>query len=1574
MNQISKGKNKLIFNAALTRLKCLLSLVKPTSAKRGWKTMLKPLLLLPMLFSVSPMSVAAPGAGVELVDDLIGTYGEVTSFMKSEVNRMIDESGIEAAATQAETALAGLAEGAVPVIDDLSDPLQEKADEAIAHALNRVQLATQILNKITDVGAKKAIEFITSSPLFADVDFGITTLTGRIRIYRQGTEVSLCRTVVGPQGSVIITGISNAEKLCHFPDNRMNNPTKSLLAFTYIAAGYTHIRTNRILVPNLAEDLTLLPAPIEATTYVKIHDQWVQIRLAGADPKSLEIEAKLEVGLKGGVSYYVEAEVEGEAAIKIKLKPVYAAEVIRGASDAMLTQAASMGLDMKLGNVPGDAAIIMKAGLDYLSLAEERLEDVDGGFGEIGIEVKLTGGIGAGIWDTGIAGVSVGGSTELKLPLAAMVTVTSGTLERYLDIALGMGDAGMKLSTAILEGESGAGLEAFTVEARQASTTFIEGVLEDLLAITTKIELESGFKLALLGDADKQSIPLYESSISIPVGNISATLQANPNAIGDAASAAAHLMLSAINPDAVIDETVWSDLSLGVIPEVKYTLKAINPLTLKLVAIKDIELLDTLSWMTQHAQSIRQVLLSVVQGADESSLAPLRVAIEDAVNVHKDIALDILKTTKLAFSRELAASGAVGAEAVIELGAGIKLESEIKTSVILLLLGLPEYQEDDKEVLSKTSVPIEFSLDAGASLGEGVELTVDAGGTLTMNLFELTVKHWDGNLPTAALIKVAGFSVLEFDGVVKPDESLAGTGYLMLPMGGIVSADFDVDEFGNVITGTWSGGVDLGPLGEFSWLSGELDNDGLHGTININLLGSSFNANFLLNSSGFLLGSYDGSIIIGGHELAAANIYLGTDGQFYGHYEGDIALGGFAASSNLDFDNDGFAGSSNLNVLGSSLVSNDIVITRSGTVSGTFTGDIVAGPHTLSAVSLQAVNGGLMGIAVMDLPGIAGVEVELRIFNGKVSAFYQGDLFNSFISQASFEVTQTGVVMSANFNTSQFPDISSQVLDLVVSAASLAQDQLQQAEDDLDAAQLVVDNLEIEIENASAQLIADLEAAQQAVIDATAEAQIALNELNTVIAEIEALNNYYYALLNDAQQAVNDAQSAVNSARSLVTYYQNKIKSLDNWYNGLSAYNKAWYLIYYTAERSKLVALRTTAIATRSAAQLVLDAAQLALDVLNSELADLLNPFELARNTLQTAYDVADGILTTAQEELEQIEANIIADTIVQPLFDALNLAQDALTLARELVDRLSGTIAMAEYFASEGAEGAFTVLTANVTADLTTLMVSSSMEIEARVIFLGQRGQIKLVFNPADPVNSFQQAVTALQTGNMLLSNSDVTPPHVTANQPAEWTSNQTLIQLVADDNIGGTGIASITYSGTGAQLISEVTVAGKEAFALINTEGLTSLSFFATDISGNVSQTTTISVSIDNSGPQISVTPSGINEGVYEVVINVTDLLGSGIEYIAVSASGAEYFSESNSPTDETIIGLTKEGITILAITAVDVAGNSTTITHEVSVPDLSKPANANAGGGGGSLSLLWMLMVTVALGLRRVRPRQR
>jgi hypothetical protein len=111
----------------------------------------------------------------------------------------------------------------------------------------------------------------------------------------------------------------------------------------------------------------------------------------------------------------------------------------------------------------------------------------------------------------------------------------------------------------------------------------------------------------------------------------------------------------------------------------------------------------------------------------------------------------------------------------------------------------------------------------------------------------------------------------------------------------------------------------------------------------------------------------------------------------------------------------------------------------------------------------------------------------------------------------------------------------------------------------------------------------------------------------------------------------------------------------------------------------------------------------------------------------------------------------------------------------------------------------------------------------------------------------------------------SDTTPPsttHTFSPQPnaAGWNNSNVTVTLSATDT-GGSGIKDIRYSATGAQSIPE-TVYDEQNRPVINAEGTTTLSYFATDKAGNQeSPTKTFTVKLDRGAPDASITsgPSG-------------------------------------------------------------------------------------------------------------------
>ncbi|HEX7255672.1 MAG TPA: M12 family metallo-peptidase [Gaiellaceae bacterium] len=102
-----------------------------------------------------------------------------------------------------------------------------------------------------------------------------------------------------------------------------------------------------------------------------------------------------------------------------------------------------------------------------------------------------------------------------------------------------------------------------------------------------------------------------------------------------------------------------------------------------------------------------------------------------------------------------------------------------------------------------------------------------------------------------------------------------------------------------------------------------------------------------------------------------------------------------------------------------------------------------------------------------------------------------------------------------------------------------------------------------------------------------------------------------------------------------------------------------------------------------------------------------------------------------------------------------------------------------------------------------------------------------------------------------------DTLKPAISASQTpapnaAGWNRSDVTVTLTATDDSGGSGVASITYSATGGQPIAETTVNGSTTDVVISGEGVTTLSFFATDNAGNTSDVGTHTVKLDKTAPE--------------------------------------------------------------------------------------------------------------------------
>jgi hypothetical protein len=100
-----------------------------------------------------------------------------------------------------------------------------------------------------------------------------------------------------------------------------------------------------------------------------------------------------------------------------------------------------------------------------------------------------------------------------------------------------------------------------------------------------------------------------------------------------------------------------------------------------------------------------------------------------------------------------------------------------------------------------------------------------------------------------------------------------------------------------------------------------------------------------------------------------------------------------------------------------------------------------------------------------------------------------------------------------------------------------------------------------------------------------------------------------------------------------------------------------------------------------------------------------------------------------------------------------------------------------------------------------------------------------------------------------------DSVAPASSATYPAPngagWHKEDVEVSLSADDNVGGSGVASITYAAAGVQTIAQTAYTGPFT---ISAEGTTTISFFATDNAGNVETSQTQVIRLDKTAPAVS------------------------------------------------------------------------------------------------------------------------
>lgn len=885
---------------------------------------MKPRCLLRLFLLVMTLGAGLCGRvradGFPLPSHNAGTWGQSTAALVADIRNALEKSGFIQAVETAGRVAARMKPGEVPAIDDLAGVIHGDVESRVKDAVAQATDATQLLAQL-DIKTLEQLFTTLQAGLGASQQFAFTIPGGRVVARRNQLDLSLVAVVAGPNGARVTLGLSNGAQLGGNPAERFVNLTREPVVFVDLALGYSHLQVRRKLlappVPGMGAAVS-----IQAATYFKIHNDWVQLRFAGNDPESLTLTLQFVVGVKVGFSVKLQAEVEGQVALELEVRPNQVAAMLQDVGD-ILRNGLGTTLPGSIKEAPAKVAPVLRQVFAYLKSVEDSGQEL----GEFAIRFAGDGGIGVGIWDTGINFASVGAQLRLSVPLEAMYSLQGDVLAAQLEAGLESSTQLMSLFEAMSEGRlTGQELQKQRELIAKTADPFARSILAGYVDFVQDVSLGLEMNLSVLGDtgqAADETTPLVVVGVDIPVGKILVdgvnSVPKFVNGVTETAKAMAWFAEMAIsaglngaealslgkiippprnpggfvqrprgNPPTPPTAEEWEAMAANLLDDVHFSLQ--------LGAIRvDGASLGNLVRLAGGAHAVTTSVLtgairSAVTGNEKPILDALRAAPGQVAGEAYDLLIFNLQNLSVGLSPSLGASGTIGAEATAGVGAQIGFEAELKASLLLLALGSAEYDETDGTLLAGFDVPLELSLSAGVSLGEAVEFSAEAGVTVGQSLANLTLRDWGQDLPMPAGLRIAGFEVIDFAGTNRQDGSISGNGWMVLPMGGLVRADrFALAGDGKLVNGAWSGVVELGPLGEVSLANGTIAENGLIGTSSLAIGASTLRSDFRLQSDGLMFGTATGNLNLGGLALADTRLSLMPDGSFSGTANSQIA-------------------------------------------------------------------------------------------------------------------------------------------------------------------------------------------------------------------------------------------------------------------------------------------------------------------------------------------------------------------------------------------------------------------------------------------------------------------------------------------------------------------------------------------------------------------------------------------------------------------------------------------------------------------------------------------------------------
>lgn len=181
-------------------------------------------------------------------------------------------------------------------------------------------------------------------------------------------------------------------------------------------------------------------------------------------------------------------------------------------------------------------------------------------------------------------------------------------------------------------------------------------------------------------------------------------------------------------------------------------------------------------------------------------------------------------------------------------------------------------------------------------------------------------------------------------------------------------------------------------------------------------------------------------------------------------------------------------------------------------------------------------------------------------------------------------------------------------------------------------------------------------------------------------------------------------------------------------------------------------------------------------------------------------------------------------------------------------------------------------------------------------------------------------------QVRAFLLTPDDTTAPRTTAEvspgpNAAGWNDEDVTVTLEATDK-GGSNVARISYSAAGARSVPGQTVEGDLVRVPVGVEGETTITYAATDHAGNAEEPKTLTVKLDKTAPEVSV--SAPADG---AEYKLTENLAAGY---ACSDGGSGVESCAGPVPDGGEVDTGSVGQKTFTVQATDAAGNAASRSH--------------------------------------------